>query len=86
MPKYEVTYRDIVTTHEIQTYTVKAETLTKAFEIVQKGEAKLTKENTTEFRRITSTTPEVVKCDGNAYRFSEIYTELTGTGAQRGKG
>jgi len=86
MPKYEVTYRDIVTTHEVQTYTVEAETLTKAFEVVQNGEAELTKDNTIEFRRVTSTTPEVVKCDGNAYRFSEIYTELTRMKARRSKG
>jgi len=76
MPKYEVTYRDVITTHEKQTYTVEAETLTKALEAVQAGEAEVTTEHIGEFNRTTSNLPEVVKCDGDAYRFADVYTEL----------
>ena len=83
MPKYEITYRDVVVTHEVQTFAVETETLAQALESVQAGEAKLTTEKVSEFNRTTSTTPEVVKCDGNPYRFSDIYTELTTVAARR---
>ena len=74
MPKYEFIYRDIVTTHEIQTHTVEHDTLAEALNAVQAGEGEMVTEKIEEFERKTASQPETVKCDGVALRFSELYS------------
>ena len=74
MPKFEFTYRDVVTTHEIQKYTIERDTLAEALTAVQAGDATLVTEKTEEFERSTASKPETAKCDGTALRFAELYS------------